>query len=269
MKSFKVILFFVFCLGFYSACYAQYDIPPKPSFIPAVIDSTNTLSTSEFRQLSSKLERYSDSTSTEIIVVIIPSTKGENIGLLTPEWAHEWEIGQKDKDNGVFILLAKNDRKIWISPGYGVEDKLTAGQLGEITRQDIIPEFKRNNYYKGLDRGINSIISLLNGTYTNNRARQTSGKFPFGVFVFLFFVFVIIIIALSKSRGGGRGGNRGNKSKGRGLLEAIILSNMGRGSYRSGSSGGFGGGFGGSSGGGFGGFGGGGGFSGGGAGGSW
>lgn len=264
---------FIFCvfLIISKSVFGQYNIPKKPSFIPPVIDSTKTLSSNEYNKLYHKLKTYSDSTSTEVIIVIIPTTKGENIGLLTPKWAHKWGIGQAKEDNGVFILLAKNDRKIWISPGYGVEDRLTAGTLGEITRNIIIPEFKKGSYYKGLDKGTNAIFDVLSGAYKRKK-QDNAVRFPFEIVIFLFIIFIILIIAISKSRGGGRGGgNRGNRNDdAKSILEAIILSNMGRGSYsKRSSSGGFGGWGSSSGGGGFGGFGGGGGFSGGGAGGSW
>lgn len=254
--------------GLFFTVNAQYNIPNKPKYIPPVIDSTGTLQQYQFNALTQKLRHYSDSTSTEVIVVIIPTTKGENIGLLTPKWGQKWGIGQAEEDNGVFILLAINDRDIWISPGYGVEDRLTAGIVGELTRNVIIPEFKRGDYYSGLDKGTDAIIDVLSGAYKNNRPQSSSSGIPFEVIIFLFIIFIIFVIAISKTRGGGNGGNRGNRSDSRSILEAIILSNMGRGSYSGGSSiGGFGGGFGGSSGGGS--LGGGGGFSGGGAGGSW
>ncbi|WP_299103408.1 YgcG family protein [uncultured Winogradskyella sp.] len=274
MQKFRTLVFSLFLsvlAGVFYTANAQYNVPEKPDFIPSVIDSTKVLKPYEFSALSEKLRRYNDSTSTEIIVVIIPTTKGENIGLLTPRWGQKWGIGQAEEDNGVFILLARKDRKIWISPGYGVEDRLTAGIVGELTRNIIIPEFKREDYYGGLNKGTDAIIDVLSGAYKNNKP-QSSGGIPIEVIFFLFIIFVIFIIAISKSRGGGNGGNGGNRSDSRSILEAIILSNMGRGSYSRGSStGGFGGGFGGSSGGGSfgGGFGGGGGFSGGGAGGSW
>jgi len=270
-KKIIITLIVAFCSSFLSNIHAQYNIPNKPKFIPPVIDSTQTLQKHEYKALYDKLRNYSDSTSTEIIVIIIPTTKGENIGLLTPRWGHKWGIGQKKEDNGIVILLAKNDRKIWISPGYGVEDRLTAGIVGEITRNIIIPEFKRGSYYNGLDKGTDAIFEVLSGAYKSS-GKSNLTRFPFEIFILLFIIFIIFIIAISKNRGGGHGGNRGNRKDDdvRSILEAIILSNMGRGSYSRGSSSGGFGGFGGSSGGGgFGGFGGGGGFSGGGAGGSW
>ncbi|MFD1615540.1 TPM domain-containing protein [Gelatiniphilus marinus] len=267
-KEVKFTLCFLMLFCAFNLSYGQYNIPEKPSFIPPVIDidSTKTLSTKEYQLLYNKLKHYNDSTSTEILIVIISKTKGENIGLLAPRWGHKWGIGQEKEDNGVIILLAKDDRKIWIAPGYGVEHKLTAGINGEIIRNVIIPEFKRNDYYRGLDKGIDAIFKVLSGEYKNNKKPSNGANVPpVGFIVVLFFIFIIILISITKNRRGGGGKNGGHRSAASDILEAIILSNMGRGSYRRNS-----GGFGGSSGGGgFGGFGGGGGFSGGGAGGSW
>lgn len=256
---------------------AQFDIPAIPEKETSVYDYVDLLSTVEKSSLEQKLIRYSDTTSTQIVIAIIATTKGENIGLLAPKWAHEWGIGQAKEDNGVFVLLARDDRKIWISPGYGVEDRLTAGITGQLVRNVIIPEFKRGDYYQGLNKGADAIFQVLNGKYQATRqANHSNDKFPILLFILILLVFIIFIIAIIKNRkGGGNNGRGGHRTNGTSILDAIILSNMGRGSYgrSSRSSGGiFGGGSssGGSfGGGGFGGGFGGGGFSGGGAGGSW
>lgn len=268
MDATKETWFLLLFILFVSSIQAQYNIPDKPSFIPPIIDSTKTLSQHEYKSLYEKLKNYSDTTSTEIIVVIIPTTKGENIGLLAPRWGHKWEIGQAKEDNGVFILLAKDDRKIWIAPGYGVEHKLTAGINGELIRNIIIPEFKKGDFYGGLDKGTDAIFKVLEGTYQGTRKSSQSDQFPIGPIVILIFILIVFLIALSKNKRGGGGNSGGRGSGGLDIWDAIILSNMGRGGYGRSSGGSFGGGFG-SGGGGFGGFGGGGGFSGGGAGGSW
>lgn len=243
--------------------FAQFDIPKKPSFQTSVYDYANLLNSAEKQQLEDKLVRYSDSTTTQIVVITIEDLKGEDIGILTPKWAHEWGIGQAKEDNGVLVLLSKNDRKIWIAPGYGVEDRLTAGINGELVRNIIIPEFKAGSYYNGLDKGADAIFDVLKGKYKGERKsdKSTGG----GKIIFFIIIFIIIIAILSRNKRGG-GGNSGRFS-GPDLGDIIILSSLGRGGF-----GGFGGG--GSSGGGFGGGGfgggfGGGGFSGGGAGGSW
>lgn len=262
-----VVILSLFCYS--QTAFAQFDIPPIPDEETSVYDYVNLLSTSEKSSLEQKLIRYSDTTSTQIVIAIIATTKGENIGLLTPKWAQEWGIGQAKEDNGVFILLARDDRKIWISPGYGVEDRLTAGITGELIRNVIIPEFKKGDYYQGLNKGSDAIFDVLTGAYQGTRQNKSNDSFPIIIFVLLFIIFIIFIIAISKNRRGGGKNGKGGRSNGTNILDAIILSNMGRGSY-GGSSGGFGSSSGGSfGGGGFGGGFGGGGFSGGGAGGSW
>jgi uncharacterized protein len=259
-----LILFVFLCFGFLA--YPQYTIPEKPDFQTSVYDYYKLLTPNEKTKLEEKLIRYSDSTSTQIVIAIIASTEGEYINFLGAEWAQKWGIGQAKKDNGVFILLARDDRKIGINTGYGVEDRLTDALSKRIISTDIIPYFKQNDYYGGLNRGTDAIFEVLTGAYKGSRT-GTNKEFPFEVLMFLFFIFVIIIIAISQSKGGGRGGSGGRRRSSGGLLEAIILSNLGRGNYSRGSGGSFGGG--GFGGGGFGGGFGGGGFGGGGASGGW
>ena len=124
-------------------------------------------------------------------------------------------------------MLAKDDRDIWISPGYGVEHKLTAGTLGEITRSVIIPEFKRNNYFEGIDKGTDVMIQILSGEYEGGNY-SNSNEFPIGVIIFLIIVFIIFMIAISANRRGKGGGRGGRSHKDTSILEAIIFSNMGR-----------------------------------------
>ena len=255
--------FFIYSVVFLNSgfLFAQYTIPEKPSFQTSVYDYANVLSASEKTQLEEKLIRYSDSTSTQIVVITIESLKGEDIGILTPKWGQTWGIGGSEKnDNGVIILLAKAERKIWISAGYGLEDRLTAGIGGEITRNIIIPEFKAGSYYNGLDKGADALFDVFKGKYKGERKQTKKGE-NFPIFPIIIIVIIILfIISKNKNNGGNSGGG------GIGLAEMILLSSLGRS-----SGGGFGGGgFGGSSGGGgFGGGFGGGGFSGGGSGGSW
>lgn len=262
------LLVICFCCSF---SFAQYNIPEKPKVQTSVYDAVNLLSASQKQSLEQKLIRYADTTSTQIVVAIIDSTNGENINYLGAQWGHKWGIGQAKEDNGILILLAKNDRKIAISTGYGIEHLLTDALSKRIITNNIVPYFKQNNYYGGLNSGVNAIFKVMNGEYkASSRKRENGNDFPVGLIVMLVFIFIVILISISNNkRGGGRnGGRRSNASD---LLEAIILSNMGRGSYSRGSSSGWGGSSGGgwSSGGGFGGGFGGGGFGGGGASGGW
>lgn len=244
------------------AAYAQFEIPEKPSFQTSVYDYANLLSATEKSSLEQKLIQYSDSTTTQIVVVTVETLNGEYIGQLATKWAHTWGVGQAKEDNGVFILLAKNERKIWIAPGYGVEDRLTAGINGELIRNVIIPEFKAGSYYNGLDKGTDAIFEVLKGKYKGTRKKDGDTIDLGGILIFIFIIVLLLIIFSKNNRNGG-GGRRSGTS----LSDIIILSSLGRGSGGWSSGGSSWGG--GSSGGGFGGGFGGGGFSGGGAGGDW
>ena len=266
IKIYSVILFLFGIQGI----FAQFEIPEKPAQETSVYDYIDLLSAVEEKNLEEKLIRYSDTTSTQIVVATISSTQGENIMYLGAQWAHAWGIGQEKEDNGVLILLAKDDRKIAINTGYGVEHLLTDAMSRRIIERDIIPYFKQNDYYGGLNRGADAIFEVLQGEYQADPVSSSPTGVPIGLIIFLIVMFIIFIIAISKGRKGGGGRRfRRHDDSGRDILEAILLSRAGRGGFRR-SSGGFGG-FGGSSGGGggfSGGFGGGG-FGGGGASGGW
>lgn len=268
----RFLFMMLLIVGFVQVSFAQYTIPEKPSKVSeqtSVYDYYQLLSEEEKNNLEQKLIRYSDTTSTQIVVAIISSTQGENINYLGAQWGEKWGIGQSKEDNGVLILLARDDRKIAINTGYGVEHLLTDAMSKRIIEQDIIPYFRQNDYYGGLNRGADAIFEVLTGEYKGTRKKDMPAGLPIGLVFLLFIIFIFIIISISKHRRGGGGSGGSNSGGGFSVLDAIILSNMGRGGY-GGSSGGFGG----SSGGGFGGGGfgggfGGGGFGGGGASGGW
>jgi len=267
-KIYQLLVFILF-IGLSLCGYAQFKIPKKPTNTEQVFvyDYIKLLSSSQYSALNVKLKRYADTTSTQIVVAIVNTLNDDDISLVGAEWGHKWGIGQADEDNGILILLAKNDRDIDINTGYGIEYRLTDIDAERIINRVIIPKFKQGDFYGGLTNGTDVIFQVLNGEF-DDLPKDNSVRFPFEIFIFLFIIFIIFIIAISKHRGGGHGGNRGNRNDtdARGILEAIILSNMGRGSYSRGSSsgggifggggsssggsfgsGGFGGGFGGGS----------------------
>ena len=272
LKITKKFSAFIIVVLFAQVVFGQYTIPEVPKLQTSVYDNAKLLSGSQKSALENKLIKYSDSTSTQIVVVTVKTINNEDIGILAPKWAQKWGIGQEKEDNGVLVLLAEKERKIWISPGYGVEHLLTAGTTGTIIRSVILPEFKKGSYYNGLDKGADAIFEVLNGSYKGTRKTASDSGIPIGIILFIFFIILIIIFS-KKNKGNNGGNNRRNyrrDSTAAQILETIILSGAGRRSSGSFGSGGFGGGSsGGFGGGGFGGGFGGGGFSGGGAGGSW
>ena len=263
-KNALIFLKLFVCLLLTQISFAQFTIPEKPSLQTSVYDYANVLSATEKAQLEEKLIKYSDSTTRQSGGITIESLKGDDVSQVATRWGQTWGIGGTEKDdNGVIVLLAKAEKKIAINPGYGLEDRLTAGLGGEIIRNIIIPEFKAGSFYKGLDKGTDALIDVFKGKYKGER-KKAKQKNDFPVLPFIIII-VVILVLLSRNKGGG--GNSGNSGGGGpSLLDVIILSNLGRSG---------GGGFGGSSsgggfgGGGFGGGFGGGGFSGGGSSGGW
>ncbi len=268
LKIKHIVIFLILGLCCVSSSLAQYNIPPSPPKAEqtSLYDYINVLSAGQQKSLEQKLIRYADSTSTQIVIAIIESSNGEGLDMLGARWGQQWGIGQADKDNGILILLAKNDRKIDINTGYGIEYRISDRDAERIINRVMIPEFKTGNYYAGLNKGSDAIFAALNGEFNEDRDfSNDGGGIPIGLIVIV--VFIILFIALSAKKNNDNDHN-GGKRTGSSLLDVIILSNMGRtGGF--GGSGSFGGGGGSFGGGGFGGGFGGGGFGGGGASGGW
>ena len=260
-------LAFVFLLLTGSIATAQFTIPEKPSSNTkqvAVYDYINELSVGEKQALESKLIQYADTTSTQIVVAIIATTQGEDISLLGAQWGQKWGVGQAKEDNGLFIILAKDDRMVDINTGYGIEYLVTDRDAEQVINRIMVPQFKNGNYYQGLDEGTTALMQMLSGNYKGSRESNDPDIPMAPIAMFIIFLIILFILSRKNHRGGGRNGGKRATS----LLDVIILSNLGRGGFGGGSSwGGGGGSFGG--GGGFGGGFGGGGFGGGGASGGW
>lgn len=151
---------------------AQDYLPEKPKKETSVYDMAEFLNGNEAKKLEQKLINYSDTTSTQIVVITINSLEGNDIALYGTELAHKWGIGQKGKDNGILLLVAKEDRLMTIRNGYGVEHLLTDALSKRIIENIITPAFKQGNYYEGLDQGTSAIIQIMNGEYQGERSYE-------------------------------------------------------------------------------------------------
>jgi uncharacterized protein len=258
MKRFLSI-FILLLVSLLSFSQDKFDLEKllqqKPNKL--VNDYTNTLTADQAQSLESKLVAFDDSTTTQIAVVIIPTLNGEDISDFNVKLGRAWGVGGKEFSNGVVLLIAKDDHKLNISTGYGVEGALPDITTKHIIDEQIVPNFKGNDYYRGIEEGTDAIIQAVKGEYKAPEGYNKRGSG--GGMGRIIFIIVIIIIFLAIS-GGGRGGGSFMSRRG---FAAWTIGNM------TGGGGGWSGGGGGSSGGGgFGGFGGGS-FGGGGSSGSW
>lgn len=272
-NTYPVLLTILFTLLPALASFSQ-DIPEKPVPPRLVNDLAGMLSPEEVNRLERKLVAFNDSTTTQIAIVTVSSLDGYDKADYAQRLAEKWGIGQKGINNGVLILVKPktpdSNGQVQIASGYGLEGVLPDIRLAsEIIDNEILPAFRNDEYYLGLDRATSTIMKFARGEYTaaeyGQKVKKGKQDFPKGFIVIFIIVFIILIFK------GRSGGNNNRRLTTGGLPFWLLMSMLGSGnSSHRGSWGGFsgGGGFGGGGGGGFGGFGGGS-FGGGGAGGSW
>ncbi|MDR3715976.1 MAG: TPM domain-containing protein [Puia sp.] len=255
------------------SCFFTYgqQIPPKPNPPRLVNDFAGVMTADQVSALERKLVNYDDSTSVQVAVVTMATIGDDAIEDVALKIQRDWGVGNKKTNNGVVILVAVKERKVWIATGYGMEGVLPDVTVKSIIDNEITPNFRgsdQDNYYRGFDLGADAIIKAAAGEYKAPEGYRQRGKGGGGGNLIGLGIIVLIILFLVIGRGGGGGG--GGLFSGSGILPFILGSMLG-GAGRGGWSGGGGGGGGwsdGGGGGGFGGFGGGSG-GGGGAGGSW
>lgn len=230
---------FIFFLLFQSNIFAQ-DLPQKPNPARLVNDFVGGLmNPSQIQQLEQKLRAYQDSTSTQVVVVIVKTVQPYDISEYAVKLGREWRIGQKDKNNGILLLWAPGDRKVYIATGYGTEGGLTDARSKRIIEQTIKPYFKQLQYYDGLNAATDDIIKYLSGEFEADSTEE--GDLGDVIFTIIFIVIIILIILyiIGKISGGGKGGRGG------GFMPYTTYTGWGSssGGWSSGGGGGGGGGF--------------------------
>jgi uncharacterized protein len=187
--KFYLFIFFVFV----SVAFSQPKIPALKMW---ATDLTGTLSQSELSDLNARLKSYQDTTSNQIVVLMISSLDNYPIEMLAEETATKNKIGTDKNDNGILLLIAKDDRELRIEVGYGLEGVVPDAIASSIIRNEIRPRFRDNDYYLGIDAGITSLVKAIGGEYKAVDADDEEG-FPFFIFVIIF-----IVIWLFASKGG-------------------------------------------------------------------
>jgi uncharacterized protein len=232
----------------------EKELPARPTPPTLVVDFTGTLAPDQQEALEQKLVAFDDSSSSQVAIVIVETTGDRDIADYAVALGRAWGIGNKEFNNGVLLLIAKNDRKLWIATGYGLEGALPDITAKQIVDEVITPNFRENDFYRGLDEGTDAIVAATRGEYTTPD-KYRKKKNEEGVPALLIFIMVFVFIALmTRKNRGGNYDSRGYHGRGPGGIWFLPSGHGGSGGS--------------SSGGGFGGFGGGS-FGGGGAGGSW
>lgn len=192
----KRTLFFLFVLSNATVLFAQSD--DLPTIVDPVTDLTETLDRSEYYDLRRQIIHFEDSTSNQIVILMIPTIGDNDIREYAIRVLEKNKIGQKGKDNGVLILVAKDDRKLSIEVGYGLEGVLTDAICDQIIRYEIRPHFRDGDYFGGLSAGINAIMMVTKGEY---KADDANGEVEDWVpIIFIFGIILFSVIAASRGR---------------------------------------------------------------------
>ena len=207
-----------------------------PTLKSRITDYHGLLTAREENRLEDALYDFEQRTSNQIVVLIISSLKGHSIEKYSIEITDKWKLGQKDKSNGVLLLIAAQDRKVRIEVGYGLEGALTDMISGSIIRNDIAPAFRSNKYYTGIANALSSIMLATQNEYKAPASKQRTRKNQGGTFgSLIFFIIFFFLGAL------GRRGRRGSKGLFWLLLGSSMFRSGGRNSGFGGGSSGFGG----------------------------
>jgi uncharacterized protein len=233
-------MFLIFLLAISFVAQAQHPIQAQGGYW--VHDEAGILSANTKAQLEQFIRNEEDSTSNQIAVYIVKSLEGGDIDAYAYEVFKAWKIGTADKDNGVLLLIAVEDRLMRIEVGKGLEGVLTDATSGRIRRHDINPYFQQGDYETGVKAGVLAIAQVIKGEYTNEDPRPLrTGRKRGSPWITLIIIIVFIILG---SRRGGKGGRGGGLTRGAWMLP-MLMGGMGRSSGGSWGGGGGGGSWGG------------------------
>ena len=188
-----------------SAAFAQGwesgsdGLAPIPPLRARVTDLTQTLSASEQQALDQKLAAWERDSGNQMVVLMVPSTKPEPIETYSIRVAEAWKVGRKGQDNGVLFLIAKDDRKLRLEVGYGLEGVLTDVTARRIIAENVAPLFRQNQYLAGINAGVDRVIAVvgkgepLPPPKQAAKSRQGVGGFDFGTLLIVLLVVVPVV----------------------------------------------------------------------------
>ncbi|KII27215.1 methanol dehydrogenase [Pseudomonas fluorescens] len=194
-----------------------------PELTGRVVDNAQMIEPAVREQLTQQLQAHEKTTGEQLVVVTLADLQGTDIADFGYQLGRYWGIGQKDKNNGALLIVARDERKLRIEVGYGLEDRLTDAQSSVIINQVITPAFKAGNYSKGISDGVAAMLVVLGGnpldepsTVFDSGGNQESdfvsrhpGLFVFLVMLFILTIFICQMLGILPSGGGGGRGSSG------------------------------------------------------------
>jgi len=199
MRIFKVLI--IFLLGFFLVAFPAWaqDFPEPVGYVN---DFAQILSSSYRQSLEQELVSFKEETTAEIAVVTINSLEGGSIEDYAVRLFEDWKIGEKEKDNGILVLIAKEDRKIKIEVGYGLEPVITDGRAGRIIREKMRPAFREEDYDEGVKLAVAQIKEYIHSgeppAGTEAAQEKAASALPLIIFGGIILIYIFSFLARSK-----------------------------------------------------------------------
>jgi len=191
------------CL-FNNTAFAKLEVPAAPPLERPIIDQTESLANEDIDRIAQLINVERQKKSFQIGVLMIPTLgSDDSLEEYSLKVARQWGIGDKKKSNGVLLLIAKNDRKMRIEVGNGMEGSLTDARASQIIRNTIAPKFRSGDYAGGVEAGVKRIIDAAEGR--NLSDNDIDGE---SIVSMLFIVIFITIIVIAILKGNGSNGSR-------------------------------------------------------------
>jgi uncharacterized protein len=185
---------------------------PVPALSARVTDLTSTLSDADRSRLESKLAAFETATGAQVAVLLVPTTQPEPVEAYAIRVADAWKVGRKGRDDGALLLVAKDDRRLRLEVGYGLEGLIPDAIAKRIVAEDIAPKFREGRYAAGIESGIDRIVGIVQKgdlPPPDKRAstkRSGTGGFDWGTLAILALVVLPAVGGVLKSIFGKLGG---------------------------------------------------------------
>jgi uncharacterized membrane protein YgcG len=157
----RLLLLFAVLLAWAGPARAA-DIPPRPKPFTFVNDQAKMLNANDAKKLENGLRKYADTYGTQVVLVTVPSLGGASAAEYARQLGTDWGVGQRDKNNGIVVLLSGQDRQMSIEAGSGLRSVITPDLTRRVIRDEMTPAFKQGNYFAGLSKGLGTIMLAAN-----------------------------------------------------------------------------------------------------------
>jgi len=174
-------------------------LQPIPKLTARVTDLTGTLTAEQQTALEQKLAAFQSAKGSQLAVLIVPTTEPEQIEQYSIRVVEQWKLGRQKVDDGALLIIAKNDHRVRIEVGYGLEGVLTDALCNRIIAETIRPAFRQGNYYGGIDAGLEQMMKLVQGEplpppeHEWQSGRRAHGSNPLPLMLFAVFVGSVVL----------------------------------------------------------------------------